>query len=154
LVCRDSQAVLNPGDFELDGNATQGNIIDIISAGTNGALTGIVYLPDFGPLDKDAFIPDYFPGADDQPSTGATKDTNDIDVWDCKSGVLSPPKNDMANAFFASYTIGDNQIIYFGLDRINSDNGNANVGFWLLKDQWLRPPSGISPAPGTTRATR
>ena len=31
----------------------------------------------------------------------------------------------MANAFVASYTVGGRQLIYFGLDRINSDNGNA-----------------------------
>jgi hypothetical protein len=64
-----------------------------------------------------------------------------MDGWNCKNGVLSPPKNDMANAFVASYTVGGSQIIYFGLDRINSDNGNANVGFWFLRDNHDCDPS-------------
>jgi hypothetical protein len=131
-----ARANLDPGTFELDGNtlvdaAPAHDWSQVFDSGTYGASGA----------DKDLFIPDYFPGADDQPATGGTKDTNDLDKWDCKLGVLSPPKNDMANAFVASYTVGGHQLLYFGLDRINSDNGNADVGFWFLKHDYDCDPS-------------
>lgn len=123
-----ANADLSPSVFELDGNTLVNNApahdwSQVFSSGTFGS----------NGADKALFTPDFFPGDDDQPSTGATKDTNDMDKWDCKDAGLSPPKNDMANAFVASYTVNGRQLIYFGLDRINSDNGNANVGFWFLK---------------------
>src|SRR5687767_1961253 len=98
-------AVLSPATFELDGNtlvntAPAHDWSQVFNSGTYGAHGA----------DKALFIPDYFPGDDDQPSTGATKDTNDMDQWDCKDAGLSPPKNDMANAFVASYTVGGRQL--------------------------------------------
>ena len=77
--------------------------------------------------------------SDDQPATGATKDTNDIDGWDCKISNISPPKNDMLHSGAAVYTVGGQQVVYFFLDRINSDNGNANVGFWFMKGEKACP---------------
>lgn len=73
--------------------------------------------------------------SDDQPGTGATKDTNDISGWDCKLANISPPKNDMLHAGAAVYNVAGKQVIYFFLDRKNSDNGNANVGFWFMRGQ-------------------
>ena len=126
----DTNAVPSPTTFELDGNThSPGAVEDWVDVfnGADTADTG-VFIPDFN------FPAGTQPDGDDQPETGATKDPNDMDQWDCKAAGLSPPKNDIANAFVASYTVGGSQFIYFGLDRINSDNGTANVGFWFTKD--------------------
>ena len=125
-------AVLSPATFELDGNTIAGNATPAAHDWSQVFADSLLTPPGTtAGADKSLFIPDYFPGADDQPATGATKDPNDMDQWNCVSAGLAPPKNDMANAFVASYTVGGHQLIYFGLDRINSDNGNADVGFWF-----------------------
>ncbi len=144
---QDTLANLDPAVFELDRNIVAN---DAIPAAHDWSQ---VFAQAGHGADKALFIPDATiptTSTDDQPATGSTKDVLDMDGWNCKEAGLSPPKNDMANAFVASYTVtvaaGDfhgttqtteahpHQLIYFGLDRINSDNGNANVGFWMLKD--------------------
>lgn len=146
LAREDTLANLDPAVFELDRNIEANNATPAAHDWSQ-VFAGSGHDADRARFLEDATIP--LTATDDQPATGATKDTNDIDGWDCKEAGLSPPKNDMANAFVASYTVtvaaGDfhgttqtteshsHQLIYFGLDRIDSDNGNANVGFWILK---------------------
>ena len=145
LSRQDTNANLGQATFEIyDGDTHTGNGVlgpakdwANVYAGTSGA--------DFAKFIPDVNFPaGTQPNGDDQPATGATKDPYDMDAWDCKAAGLAPPKNDIANAFVADYTVtvatdalhpdGKAQVIYFGLDRVNSDNGTADVGFWILKD--------------------
>ena len=71
------------------------------------------------------------------PSTFATgsKDTLPITPgWQCNvdNNVLS--KNDVMNAYAASYeSAAGDEILYFALER-NANTGTANVAFWFLQD--------------------
>ena len=116
-----------PADWEAvckEGTATATTPLCTTATGVTGAS-------------KVLFISDGTGSVDDQPATGGTKDTNDIPSWDCKIANISPPKNDMLHAFAAVYnnSVNGDDYIYFGLDRQNSDNGNANVGFWFFKPE-------------------
>ena len=54
--------------------------------------------------------------------------------WECKRDQNLLDKDDIMNAYAASYepTLGD-EVLYFALER-NGNNGAANVGFWFLQD--------------------
>ena len=67
-------------------------------------------------------------------ATGS-KDTLPISGWQCNFDHNVNSKIDVMNAYSAAYTDPDNgdQIVYFALER-NSNNGDANVGFWFLQD--------------------
>jgi hypothetical protein len=71
-------------------------------------------------------------------STFATgsKDTLDIDGWQCNRDNNVNSKIDIMNGYAAQYIdpgTGD-RIMYFGLDK-NVDNGNNNVGFWFFRGE-------------------
>ena len=83
------------------------------------------------------FIRDFVPGEtgpDLTTYTTGSKDTLNISTgWECTgANKPSPPKDDILNAYAALSANGDT-IIYFGFERFKN-NGDANVGFWLLQD--------------------
>jgi hypothetical protein len=76
-----------------------------------------------------------FNTSDNSTFATGSKDTLAITPgWQCNqdNNVLS--KNDIMNAYAASYenAAGD-EILYFALER-NANTGTANVGFWFLQD--------------------
>ena len=114
-----------PDTFELDGNpqdsATAG---DDWQGGTGGAFAS-------------AFIDDVTGLGDDIFTEGGSKDVNDITEWErAQSATTSvQDKNDIDHAFAAAYNAADGDLlVYFGLDRY-AQNGDAQVGFWFLRDQ-------------------
>jgi hypothetical protein len=70
-------------------------------------------------------------------STWATgsKDTLAITPgWQCRRDNNLLDKNDIMNAYAASYApAGGDEVLYFALER-NGNEGAANVGFWFLQD--------------------
>ena len=69
-------------------------------------------------------------------ATGSKDTLNITPGWQCNvdNNVLS--KNDVMNAYAASYEApgsGD-EILYFALER-NANTGTANVAFWFLQDE-------------------
>jgi len=74
---------------------------------------------------------------------GGSKDDSNISswAWSAASGEQTPSKDNIRHTFGAVFTDGSgHQILYFGLDR-EKQNGDAQVGFWLLKNK-------ISPGAG------
>jgi len=122
-------AALPPGVFELDGNA----VAEVLKAGDDWssapnafATTGIIAEPSASDVT-------YFTG-------GGSKDTNDISKWRY-GGASVPDKDQITNAYAASYNTGSARSIYFGLDRF-AVNGDGNVGFWFFKQNIVLGPSG------------
>jgi hypothetical protein len=74
-------------------------------------------------------------------ATGS-KDTQNINgggqaqsgTWQCKRDNNLLDKNDIMNAYAASYVATSGaEVLYFGLER-NGNEGAASVGFWFLQD--------------------
>jgi len=118
---------LDPGVFELDGNAI-----------TNHSGTG---LPD----DWDRINPG--PGSHaavssfivDPPGTtiftgGGSKDVQDISSWQYTSGSV-PDKDEINDAYAAAYTDATNGdvLLYFGADRYDN-SGDSQIGFWFFQN--------------------
>jgi hypothetical protein len=88
-------------------------------------------------------------------STWATgsKDTLPITPtnWQCKRDQNLLDKNDIMNAYAASYApAGGDEILYFALER-NGNSGAANVGFWFLQNENVNceSPGGNTPFAGS-----
>ena len=67
---------------------------------------------------------------------GGSKDREDISSWQFSTNDQSPDKNDIVNAFAASYSIAGTptkRYLYFGADRYQV-GGDAQMGFWFLKN--------------------
>jgi uncharacterized repeat protein (TIGR01451 family) len=66
---------------------------------------------------------------------GGSKDTNDIPQWAWSPTDVSPDKNQILDAYGASYINPGNghTIVYFGMDRFDT-SGDSNVGFWFMRD--------------------
>ena len=111
-----------------------------------------------------AVLPDGFVAADFQKDFGNTgttfltgdntvfatgsKDELDIPDWQCGQDNNVNSKTDIINGFAALMEDGDEEIIYFGLEK-DVDNGSNNVGVWLLQD----PEVGCTSAGGNTDFT-
>jgi len=82
-------------------------------------------------------------------ATGSKDTLNITPGWECKHDNNVNSKIDIMNAYAASYTdpTSGHRILYFGLDK-NKDNGNNDVGFWLLQGS----ASCVSPS-GSTKWT-
>lgn len=71
----------------------------------------------------------------------SNKDTDDTDTWDWSASAISPPKNDITNAYAKAYRTDidgnaatpDHLIVYFGADRY-ADDGDAAMGFWFFRN--------------------
>jgi hypothetical protein len=67
---------------------------------------------------------------------GGSKDREDISQWQFSVNDQSPDKNDIVNAFAASYSIAGTptkRFLYFGADRYQV-GGDAQMAFWFLKN--------------------
>ena len=68
------------------------------------------------------------------PSTFTqSKDDEDIDEWRCVGASNVTDKGDITNAYAALWEEGDDRILYFGMEK-TQDNGDNNVGLWILQD--------------------
>lgn len=64
---------------------------------------------------------------------GGSKDNSDIPNWASKSGSV-PDKDEIQNAYAASYTAANGDVVLvFGADR-EAVNGDANIGFWFFQN--------------------
>jgi hypothetical protein len=132
--------------FELDGNVTtqgtspypipHGPTVDWASFfDTNGAelplppgFTASGFEPDFNLNTNGSFNT-----SDGTTYTTGSKDTLPISGWQCTAASNVNSKIDIMNAYAAEYHAGNDDIIYFGLER-NTNTGDANVAFWFLQD--------------------
>jgi hypothetical protein len=62
-----------------------------------------------------------------------SKDNEDVSDWRCVGANNVTDKGDITNAYAALYDDGDERILYFGMEK-TQDNGDNNVGLWLLQD--------------------
>ena len=116
--------------FELDGNSADAagapddwNTLNG-TTGQNGTCTGECKLKVFA-VDGDGQT--IFTG-------GGSKDNADVTSWQYKNGSV-PPKDEIQNAYAASYNAPNGDvIIYFGADR-EAVNGDANIGIWFFQNQ-------------------
>ena len=119
-------------DFQLDGNAVDDVANPPDDWDNHPGADVSIFIDD--PLD--AQLDMIFTG-------GGSKDINDIDEWAWTFGSV-PDKDNIAHAYAALY----DDIVYFGLDRY-ANNGDAQVGFWFLKngltlgDGTFAPPHAI-----------
>src|SRR5262249_33159845 len=134
--------------FELDGNATTGVL------GTSGSTTTS---HDWDQVYNDFVVnpgqntSGSIPGAvtffhdqvnsptDDIFTGGSSADINQIDQLLWKSGPAPQAKADIADIYAAAYSMpvagGPNHaVVYFGADRINSQQGDTALGFWLFQN--------------------
>ncbi len=121
------------GLFELEGNAVDeaaaGDDWDTL-AGGGGSHSA------FSQILTDAGLTSIF--------DGGKKDTLDIDRWSWRAGGGGgfPDKNDITNAYSASYTDANGDlIIYFGADRFTNE-GSAELGFWFFEGNVASQPDG------------
>jgi uncharacterized repeat protein (TIGR01451 family) len=134
---RSALAVHDLGLFELDGDAVHSAAIDgddwdQVYGGTSAAQST-------------QFVQDLTDSQNDDSFTGgSTKDDLPVTGWLWKQAKASQAKNDIADAFAASYTNNGDTIAYFGLDKIEAD-GNNFVGFWFFKGQVGKSGSGNAP---------
>jgi uncharacterized repeat protein (TIGR01451 family) len=112
--------------FELDGNAAGASANDWDALGTPLGFTG--------------FRDDPTDDTDLGYGSGQTKDTRDIDLWTWEQADVTPAKSDIVNDYAAVYSEDGNLILYFGQNRQLDESGDANVGFWFLKN-----PIGVEP---------
>ncbi len=114
--------------FELDGNAAGNGANDWDALGSPLGFTG--------------FRDDPTDGTDLGYGSGQTKDTRDIDLWTWEDADVTPAKSDIENDYAAVYSEDGNLILYFGQNRQLDNSGDANVGFWFLKNQIGLEPDG------------
>jgi hypothetical protein len=110
----------------------------------------------------DASVPDYtasgfeldfnlaangnYDTSDTTTYTTGSKDTDNIAAWTCTKANNVTDKGDIQNAYAVAYTdpVSHDQILYFGQER-NSNNGDANVGFWFLQSSTANCTSPTGP---------
>src|SRR5688572_8973920 len=96
LITTASAGVHNNNTFELDANVADAagggadwqTICDEFNDPASNAACDPLNSPASG-ASRILFITDSVSPADDQPATGATKDPNDINGWDCKAAAIS-----------------------------------------------------------------
>ena len=118
-------ALQGGGGFELDGNAADdpGGGIDWADVYQSPGEFGL-------------FIAD----GDDSFTGGGSKDTNDINQWRHDTGSV-PDKDDLLDAYATVANENGNVMLYFGADRA-ANNGDAQIGVWLLADDVSPQPDG------------
>jgi len=119
-------AVHNVGQFELDGNATGGDVLDW--SGVFGAIapSGVfsrLFVLDAPDVDATYAI------------DGGTKDINDINSWRWTPAAGLPRKTDIANTFAMAIESEAGRYVYLGADRREGGTGVATLGFWLLQER-------------------
>lgn len=121
--------------FQLDGNAISnevghpaGDDWDVVNTtgGNSEGRTGLV-------IDRPEPTQSIFTG-------GGAKDQMDITAWKWRTGT-PPSKDDLTHAYAAAYVQDNNDfILVFGMDRYDT-SGDAQLGFWFLKDK-IQPVTG------------
>ena len=117
--------------FDISGVPAPGNALGTVTgpkATLPGNFTGADFVKDFKNTGT-TFIT-----SDDTTFATGSKDTLNITPgWQCNQDNNVNSKTDIMNGFGALMEDGDEQIFYFGLEKAK-DNGNNNVGMWLLQD--------------------
>ena len=72
---------------------------------------------------------------------GGSKDYNDISQWRYSSNDQAPDKDEITNAYAATYASSGDLTVYFGADRF-ANNGDSQIGFWLFQDSISTNPDG------------
>jgi len=133
--------------FELDGDAQDNSTLDdwdsvfelstpypFPDRDTPVAGAGETFVIDSTDPDPTAFVQ-------------SNKDTDAISGWSWGTKGLSPPKDDITNAYAKAYAVQfpgndvaghpstphDHLIIYFGADRF-ADDGDSAMGFWFFRN--------------------
>ncbi len=125
--------------FELEGDA-----LDDVPAAVAGDDWDTVLLGGGGSADTFVFVEasTEAPAVDSSAfHKGGSKDDNDVSlggatphVWAFRESGPGPDKDDITNAYAASYAVGPDTIVYFGLDLF-ANNGNAFAGFWFFQEE-------------------
>ena len=127
-------AVHDEGLFELDGDTIANNAAPPIGPAedwdNHPGATGNRFIFKTDPLSQQT---------DDIFTGGSTKDDLNTSGWHWTTGSV-PDKDNIENAFAASYVKDGHTFVYFGLDRF-ANNGDAFTGFWFFK-------SGVGPVAG------
>lgn len=129
-----ASAVHDNDTFELEGNLADDNAIDgddwVTLQGGGGSANAFT-----GVLNDRVNDTSYFSG-------GGSKDHIDIPSWG-SNGNSAPPKDEITNAYAASYNVDGDHVIYFGVDR-GATNGDAQMGFWFFQNDVAPSGSGFS----------
>ena len=120
------RAVHDLGLFELDNNALNDLLVagddwDNVLLGSGGAS-----------IDNTGVLVD--PAGQTIFTTGGSKDDLNTNQWRHSSGSV-PDKDDITDAYAASYAAADgDRVVYFGMDRF-AQNGSSNIGFWFFQSE-------------------
>src|SRR5258706_1559754 len=129
-------AVHDEGLFELDGDTIANNAPAPFGPAddwdSHPGATGNRSLFNTDPLSQQS---------DDIFTGGSTKDDLNTSRWHWTIGSV-PDKDNIENAFAASYEKGVHTFVYYGMDRY-ANNGDAFTGFWFFRN-------GVGPAAGGT----
>jgi hypothetical protein len=142
--------------FELDGDATDETTLDDWDS-----VFGLDPFPYPTPRETptvtsgDTFVVD-----SQDPDTTAfvqsNKDIDQVNTWSYGLKGLSPPKDDITNAYAKAYHVGgypandqpghpnvvhEHLVVYFGADRF-ADDGDAAMGFWFFRNDVGLGPNG------------
>jgi Bacterial Ig-like domain (group 3) len=118
----------NDGVFQIDGDVLLGNGTgddwQLLFTFPGGAPSGA------GSATSRSYVTD--PSPQSIFTGGGSKDQLNLNQWAWKNGSV-PDKNDVTNAFAATYTDSSgNHRLYFGADRL-ANNGDAQIGFWFFQ---------------------
>ena len=124
-VSQTASAVHDDDVFELEGN-----LADDLAAGDDW----VTLEADDGTDSAIAFTGILNDRVDDETyfNGGGSKDIYDIPSWG-SNGNSAPPKDEITNAYAASYDVGGDHVVYFGVDR-GAVNGDSQMGFWFFQD--------------------
>jgi hypothetical protein len=85
---------------------------------------------------------------DDSAFTQSNKDVDEVNTWSWGSKGISPPKDDITNAYAKASSVPgyaandmpghpnvvhDHLVVYFGADRF-ADDGDSAMGFWFFRN--------------------
>jgi hypothetical protein len=127
-----ASAVHDLGVFELEGN-----VVDIPVGGADDWEN---VFENTDSADETSFSQEPDPN-DSFFTGGGSKDPENIAAWKWKdeTGGL-PDKSNLTNSFAASYTVGGDELLYFGADRFDG-SGDAAIAFWFLQDEVAQTPA-------------
>lgn len=160
-----------PTPFQLDGNPTKtiggGNPAvslsdddwDNIFGLGDGSGTPAYPTPRDAPAasqaDGETFVIDSH-DPDDTAFVQSNKDVDEINTWKYGTKGISPPKDDITNAYANAELVPgyaandmpghpaithDHLVVYFGSDRF-ADDGDAAMGYWFFKGDVTLKPNG------------
>ena len=127
LASSASLFALDPGVFELDGNAVTNHSGSVLpddwnrinpGPGSNAAVSAFTVDPAGASI---------FTG-------GGSKDVLDLSQWKYTTGSV-PDKDEITDAYAAAYTNTAGEVLlYFGADRFDN-SGDSQIGFWFFQNQ-------------------